>query len=550
MAQTTIRKQLWTLSSLLMGVLFVSMGAELTVGGKIDRILDDLGEIDLPATRTATVLDMQHDGLKAVVMSSIVYSGSKDSKVLGDLKNDLKKTTEMFDTQLAELDKFALDQPTKDAIAKAKPTITRFVKAGNSVFDRAIVGEAEKAIEQLPEFEKEFDTLDKELDVISELIVSHGHKSQTDADQLQAVASKLNYGLLILGLLLGTGLSFLIIRGLNQKLHLIIQNLQNQSNGLQNSSSEMNSASSTLLTSSSAQASAVQETAASMEEISAMMQKTSEGAVELNASAKASADSAASGLAAVSDMRQVMSHIHESNQRVLEEVKTNNTKIEEIAKTIGQIGERTKVINDIAFQTRILSFNASVEAARAGENGKGFAVVAEEVGKLAQMSGEAAKEITNMLQAGIDRTNTIIHESASSMANIVAESKAKIETGMTVAQSCGDSIASINQQVKHLENLTLEISAAIEEQGKGVKEVSSAVQLFSDAATKTSAASHQTDSLAKSLNSESTQIIAIIQELSNLVDERGSNGNTHSISRQLHYSLSHNDQEDSEPKAA
>ncbi|RYZ87541.1 MAG: hypothetical protein EOP04_11470 [Proteobacteria bacterium] len=48
------------------------------------------------------------------------------------------------------------------------------------------------------------------------------------------------------------------------------------------------------------------------------------------------------------------------------------------------------IINEIVFKTQLLSINASIEA---GQHGKGFAVPAGEVGNLAQMSGNAAKEI-------------------------------------------------------------------------------------------------------------------------------------------------------------
>ena len=56
------------------------------------------------------------------------------------------------------------------------------------------------------------------------------------------------------------------------------------------------------------------------------------------------------------------------------------------------------MIQGNASRSNILALNASIEAARRGEAGKGFAVVANEMGKLAQVSGNSAKEILQTLQ--------------------------------------------------------------------------------------------------------------------------------------------------------
>lgn len=71
--------------------------------------------------------------------------------------------------------------------------------------------------------------------------------------------------------------------------------------------------------------------------------------------------------------------------------------VESIERNAGRMREIIGVIDGIAFQTNILALNAAVEAARAGEQGRGFAVVASEVRTLAQRSGEAAKEIRQLI---------------------------------------------------------------------------------------------------------------------------------------------------------
>jgi len=71
----------------------------------------------------------------------------------------------------------------------------------------------------------------------------------------------------------------------------------------------------------------------------------------------------------------------------------------ELRKHVSNIDDIIASINNVARQTKLLAFNATIEAVRVGASGQGFAVVAEEVRKLAQRSGDDAKNIQATLTA-------------------------------------------------------------------------------------------------------------------------------------------------------
>lgn len=151
--------------------------------------------------------------------------------------------------------------------------------------------------------------------------------------------------------------------------------------------------------------------------------------------------------------------------------------VTETVHAMREIAEKISIIEEIARQTNLLALNAAIEAARAGEQGKGFAVVAAEVRKLAERSGAAAAEISEL------------------SVNSVA-----------VAERAGSMLDKMVPDIRKTSELIREISAASSEQSQGVSQVNSGISNLDGTIQQNASASEELASTAEELSAQANQL--------------------------------------------
>jgi len=324
----------------------------------------------------------------------------------------------------------------------------------------------------------------------------------------------------IVGALLQVGgflFGWWMISGISRRLGGLTEELEGEGNEVGRATEGIKSGSIQLSNSVTSQASALQETASSVEEMNAMVKKSAENAQRSQQVAQSSQQAALRGKQAVDEMTQAIDRINTSNEKIMGSVEDSNQKITEIVKVITEIGNKTKVINDIVFQTKLLSFNASVEAARAGEHGKGFAVVAEEVGNLAQMSGNAAKEIADMLNGSIQKVESIVEETKRQVERLITEGKQELDSGKIVARQCGEILEEVVQNVSSVNEMVSEISTAAREQSLGIGEITKAMAQLDQITHENAGNSRDTAGSADRLSGQARHLLEVVRELESIV---------------------------------
>ncbi len=482
---------------------------------KVNGNYEHVVEVNVPNLETISVMRLAQ---KDVIISvSPLFTGSHTGESVAKQKEKIDKAIATWEEAAKKYEAVTFvegEAPLWERIKKGWPV---FKERTQKFLSLASTGnKADEMIrEQLAKGEY--------ADIRNELIAAYGalvdfQDNQTEvwSKESQSAAKDASIGLIfvsVAGLLTSMIVGLIFASVLSKGLSNIASGIDTGATEVASASEEIASASTELSASATEQAAALQETVASIDEVSAMVSKNADNAKKSLEVAASSQSVAARGKQSVDEMVRSMDEINSSNNEIMQQIEASNREISEIVKVISEIGNKTKVINDIVFQTKLLSFNASVEAARAGEHGKGFAVVAEEVGNLAQMSGNAAKEISQMLDGSIQKVEGIVNNTKSKVDKLVAAGKAKVEGGTAVARRCGEVLDEIVGNVTELNHMVSEISTASTEQSQGVGEITKAMGQLDQVTQQNAAASQQASSAGEKMMIQATDLRTAVENL-------------------------------------
>jgi methyl-accepting chemotaxis protein len=306
---------------------------------------------------------------------------------------------------------------------------------------------------------------------------------------------------------------FALLSQMTTLLNKIIVDLKFQFDKLGNLSNNLNQQSANLSSATQEQASAIQETVATMEEMTAMVKSNTHVAESSQVAVSENTTMANSGVNSIGTLVNSINEVKSFSDALPKQVEANGAELIKIINVIHEISNKTKVINDIVFQTKLLSFNASVEAARAGEQGKGFAVVAEEVGNLAQMSSNASKEISDLLEASIKIVNETVESNKANFLKSSSDITVRVRKSFENASDCTKILHKIEEKANMIGDLMGEINTASNEQTRGIEGVNVALCELEQVSTQNSIVASSTAKMGHELQDNAQKVELILNEL-------------------------------------
>jgi methyl-accepting chemotaxis protein/HAMP domain-containing protein len=179
----SFRGKFWLFSGffLLIPVVMTTLAYRST--GRLAAESREMAQLHLPAVRTMTLMDMMHDGLRAVVLDAYRAVLEKDDKGLQAAAEEQREKAALITRYINELDKMQVSNEVMEHIDGAIVDVGRYVAASQKLVELAQAKDVVALRAQMPAFQSEFERLEKSLEELGDEITAAAQAAQSHGEE-------------------------------------------------------------------------------------------------------------------------------------------------------------------------------------------------------------------------------------------------------------------------------------------------------------------------------------------------------------------------------
>ncbi len=443
---------------------------------------ESLGE-ELSRTASSTGKNLEQAGTVKAEASSMLSAerglllklALGDQAKAGTLHQAFASTAQTVARELAQIRSQVTTPEARSSVEKMQESLTTWLSADEQMWQLCSKQDYQGAFKI---FDENVGTQAAHVEKAASDIVAVQHRileqAKSNASDLTVRSRWMVISFALISLLAGL-LMVWVVRRTTKSLTDMAHRMATTATEVIQASRQISSLSEQLASGASEQAGSLEETSASSTEISSMTQQNAAYA------------QTATGL-----VIKVDEQVQQANQN-LDQMLSSMREINDSSKKVAQI---ITVIEKIAFQTNLLALNAAVEAARAGEAGLGFAVVADEVRSLAQRCSEAARDTGALITAAVT----------------------SCDDGSAKLSHVDKAIAAITESTVKVREVVASVSAASQEQARGISQISDGLSRMERVTQQTAASAEEGSAASKQMEAQAKALQEVVRELKAMVD--------------------------------
>lgn len=510
MPNLTVRQMFMILSALVLLLMLVIGAVGQYSASHMEQAVDQAihtGEVQRRQMDAAKMDDAVRSDVLAALLAARDGHADRHKSAVADLGEHAARLQKDVD----QISRAKLSDTARQQAAAVGPLLERYVTTAQAIGRAA----TQPLPEQTAVFERDFETLEKGMAKLSDLIREGAEEAHTAADTAMRSSRWISGGIIVFAIaVLALAVPLMLRRivhplvalaqtakaisrngdltlraeetanneigqtitsfnALLDSLQGIVREVRTGSALIMDRSHSMAAASDQTTAASVRQSDASSNIAAAVHELSVSIDQMSDRSSSASAASLQSGEFSRQGVEVVESTAQEM-------RQIADAVRASSRAIQELGQNAEQISRIVNVIKEIADQTNLLALNAAIEAARAGEQGRGFAVVADEVRQLAERTAKSTQEIAAMIDS--------MQASTQNAVKTMDDGVHRVEMGVDLAGKAGQTIGQVAANAGSAAEAVADITHALREHNAAGQEISQRVKEVAQLAVQSHAA--------------------------------------------------------------